>query len=228
VGDVLVSDLVDMAWMPVGEAHQKATLVILDRGDVLLEYDPTIDELRPLRLTAPETGQFAKLVGSYYGRFYVLDSGANQIWRYLPTADGYSNPPEEWLKAAMDLTGVLDMTIGDSIYLLYADGKIRKLSLGVPDTFDISDWDTPPNNPSAIFTRPSQETKWLYVADRGHSRIVQASQDGRLNQQFRLTADKVVEYGDVLAYVTGLFVDEIDEHAYPLSGQKLYLLTLPE
>jgi hypothetical protein len=227
VGDVLVSDLVDMVWVPVGEGRQKASLVVLERGGALLEYDPATKELRSLQVAASDTWQFPTLVGSIYGRFYLLDPNANMIWRYYPTADGYSNLPDEWLKEAVDLAGVKDMVIGDSIYLLYADGKIRKLWDGRPDAFDISDWDTPPNDPAAIFTRPSEEMKWLYVADRGNSRIVQASQEGRFEQQFRLTGAAVAEHGDLLAQVTSFFVDEIGGHAYLLSERKLYLLVLP-
>jgi hypothetical protein len=227
VGSVLVGDLVDMVWMPTGPGRQKASLVILESGGALLDYDPTTGQLLPLEVAASETWQYPKLVGSHSGRFYLLDSTANKIWRYDPTADGYSNPPEEWLQAQVDLAGVQDMAIGDSIYLVYADGRILKFSQGVADPFDISDWDIPPNNPSAIFTRPSEETRWLYVADRGNGRIVQSSKEGQFKQQFLLADAQAAENGDALSKATALFVDEIVGHAYVLSGQKLYLLILP-
>jgi hypothetical protein len=119
------------------------------------------------------------------------------------------------------------MAIGDSIYLLYADGAIRKFSTGEADTFDISDWDTPPSNPTSIFTRPPAETRWIYVADRGNSRIVQASKEGQFKQQFRVADATASESGDPLAGATDLFVDEIAGQAYLLSGRELYLLRLP-
>jgi len=228
VGNVLVSDLVDMVWMPAGNGRQKANLVILESGGSLLEYDPTTKELRPLPVAASETWQYPKLVSSYYGRFYLLDSTANKIWRYTPTVDGYSALPDEWLKEPVDLAGVMDMAIGDSIYLLYADGKMRKLSAGQPDAFDISDWDAPPRSPSALFTRPPEETKWIYVADRGNSRIEQSGKDGRFKRQFQLADLQVAQDSDPLASVTSLFVDEISGHAYFSSNQRLYLIILPD
>jgi hypothetical protein len=227
VGNVLVGDLVDMVWMPTGPGRQRASLVILESGGALLDYDPATGQLLTLQVAATETWQYPKLVGSHSGRFYMLDSTANKILRYDPTADGYSNLPDEWLQTEVDLAGVEDMAIGDSIYLVYADGRISKFSQGLPDPFDISDWDTPPNNPSAIFTRPPEETRWLYVADRGNSRIVQVSKEGSFEQQFLLADTQAVENGDALAEATALFVDEIVGHAYVLSGQKLYLLILP-
>ncbi len=228
VNNILVGDLVDMVWMPMGNDRQKAALVILESGGALVEYDPATGERTARRVAASETWQFPKLVGSYYGRFYLLDSSANKIWRYRPSGGGYSLPPDDWLETQIDLAGVVDMAIGNSIFLLYADGRIQKLTTGQPDTFAVSDWDTPPNSPSAIFTRPPDETQWIYIADRGNSRIVQCGTEGQFKRQLRLTDVQIEQVGDVLAGVTSLFVDEIGGRAYILSGRKLYLLALPD
>ncbi len=228
VGGVLVADLVDMVWVPVGEGRQKANLVILESGGNLLEYDPTTGELVPLRVAGTDAWQFPSLVGSYYGRFYVLDSTANKIWRYQPTLDGYSAPPDDWLQAQVDLLGVVDMAIGNSIFLLYADGRMQKLTAGQPDAFDISDWDAPPRSPSALFARPPEETQWVYVADRGNNRIVQCGKDGKFKRQFQMADAEDSAGPDPLGGVTSLFVDEISGHAFFLSGQKLYLIILPD
>jgi hypothetical protein len=104
---------------------------------------------------------------------------------------------------------------------------MRKFTTGDPEPFDITDWDTPPSNPAAIFTRTPDETRWLYVADRGNERIVQSTKEGSMKQQYRLADNQATENGDALAGATSLFVDEIVGHAYLLSGQKLYLLVLP-
>jgi hypothetical protein len=228
VGNILVGDLVDMVWMPTGPGRQKEALVILESGGTLIEYDPTTAELVPLKVANADTWAYAELVGSYYGRFYVLDSTANKIWRYQPTADGYSAPPDDWLQTTVDLAGVTDMAIGDSIFLLYADGRLGRLTAGQPDTFDTADWDREPRNPTAIYTRPPEETRAVYVADPGNSRIVQCGKEGKFERQFRL-ADPEIEGGsDPLEGVISLFVDESIGHAYFLSGQKLYLVILPD
>jgi hypothetical protein len=224
VGSVLVGDLVDMTWMPTGPNRQKASLVILESGGHLLDFDPMTGELLPLQVAGSDAWRFPELVGSHSGRFYLLDSSANKIWRYGPTADGYTDPPEEWLQSEVDLGGAVDMAIADSIYLLYADGTIRKLTLGQPDTFDIAAWDTPLRGPTGLFTRPPEETQWLYIADAGNGRIVQSDQAGTLKQQFRVAE---TTEGDPLAAARNLFVDEIGGRAFVLSGDQLYLLILP-
>ncbi|HSJ53674.1 MAG TPA: hypothetical protein VLC52_07970, partial [Anaerolineae bacterium] len=171
--------------------------------------------------------RFPQLVGSHSGRFYLHDSSANEIWRKGPTPEGYGGPPEQWLQGDVDLAGVVDMAISDSIYLLYADGTIRKLTIGQPDAFDVAGWDTPLRGPTALFTRPPEETQWLYIADPGNARIVQADGAGQLKGQFRVAESSAGGEGDPLAGAKNLFVDEIGGRAYVLSGQKLYLLILP-
>jgi hypothetical protein len=227
VGDVVAGDLWDMVWMPTGPDRQRASLVILESGGALLDYDPATGELVSMRLLASERWPPPVYVGSHTGRFYLLDSAASMIWRYSPTPDGYSAGPEEWLQAELDLTGVVDMAIGDSIYLLYANGTLQKLSMGAPDTFDTQDWDTPPRDPAALFTKPPDDTQWVYVADRGNARIVQCNKEGRFEGQFQLTESQAATHGDILAHATSLFVDEPGGNAYLLSGHKLYLLALP-
>ena len=227
VAGVLVGDLVDMVWMPLGNGRQKSSLIILESGGALLDYDPTTGELTALEVGATDQWQFPELIGSHSGRFYVLDSTANKIWRYNPTPDGYSGSPDEWLQEEIDLAGVVDMAIGDSIFLLYANGQIRRLTLGEVDSFETSDWDTAPRNPSALFTRPPEETQWLYLGDRGNSRIVQVNKDGGFRQQFRVADSQIDQDGDPLAELSSLFVDEIGGYAFVLGGNGLYALKLP-
>jgi hypothetical protein len=219
--------MVDMVWMPAGNGRLREGLVILESGGSLVDYDPTSGALIPLQLAGADAWQFPQLVGSHSGRFYLLDSTANQIWRYNPTQDGYSTPPAQWLEAEIDLAGVRDMAVGDSIFLLYADGRIEKLSTGAPDQFEISDWDTPPRGPTAIFTRPPSDTQWVYVADPGNNRIVQSSKEGSFRRQFRLAESEDGVETNVLGNVTSLFVDEIGGRAYFLSDDGLYMILLP-
>ncbi len=228
VGQVLVGDLVDMAWIPVGENRQKAALAILESNGALLEYDPATGELVPRSVAASDSWQFPRVIGGYSGRFYLLDSTASKIWRYDHALDGYSSQPYDWLQTAVDLAGVVDMAIGHSIYLLFSDGRIAKYSQGVLDTFDISDWDTPPSSPSALFTRPPEEVRSVYVADPANGRIVQCGKDGRFERQFRLGDSGTGEDGNALSAVTSLFVDEIAGRAFFLSGRKLYMIKLPD
>jgi hypothetical protein len=221
-GNIVVSDLVDMVWMPTGGGRQTSNLLVLESGGALLEYDP-IFGLTVLPVGDKDKWRYPQLIGSYFGNFYLLDSQSNQIFKYLPTADGgYSNPPEAWFQIDVDLAGVVDMAIDGYIYLLYADGRILKFMGGEPAPFEQTELDEPLRGPTAIFTSPDEETKFLYVADAGNGRIVQFSKEGQFIRQFR-----AAEAG-VFDQLKNLHVDEIGSKFYILSGNTLYMANIPE
>jgi hypothetical protein len=221
-GDIVVSDLVDMVWMSIGAGRQTSNLLVLESGGALLEYDPVFG-LAALPVGDKDTWRYPQLIGSYFGNFYLLDSQSNQIFKYLPTADGgYSNPPTAWFQVDVDLAGVVDMAIDGYIYFLYADGRILKFMGGEPAPFEQTELDEPLRGPTAIFTGPDEETKFLYVADAGNRRIVQFSKEGQFIRQFR-----PAEAG-VFDQLKSLHVDEIGSKFYILSGNTLYMANIPE
>ncbi len=221
-GDIVVGDLIDMVWMPVGSGRQTSNLLILESGGSLLEYDPVFG-LTVLPVGDKDKWRYPQLIGSYFGNFYLLDSQSNQIFKYLPTADGgYSNPPIPWFQVDVNLAGVVDMAIDGYIYLLYADGRILKFMGGEPVPFEQTELDEPLRGPTAIFTKPDEETKFLYVADAGNGRIVQFSKEGQFIRQF-----KAAEAG-VFNQLKSLHVDEIGSKFYILSGNTLYMANIPE
>ncbi|TEU14708.1 MAG: hypothetical protein E3J21_15070 [Anaerolineales bacterium] len=221
-GDIVVSDLVDMVWMSVGSGRQTSNLLVLESGGSLLEYDPVFG-LAVLPVGDKDKWRYPQLIGSYFGNFYLLDSQSNQIFKYLPTADGgYSNPPELWFQIDVDLTGVVDMAIDGYIYLLYADGRILKFMGGELEPFELTELDEPLRGPTAIFTGPDEETKFLYVADAGNRRIVQFSKEGQFIRQFRAAEPGVFDQ------LKNLHVDEIGSKLYVLSGNTLYMANIPE
>ena len=221
-GDIVVSELVDMVWMPVGGGRQTSNLLVLESGGALLEYDPVFG-LTVLPVGDKDKWRYPQLIGSYFGNFYLLDSQSNQIFKYEPTADGgYSNPPTAWFQVDVDLAGVVDMAIDGYIYLLYADGRILKFMGGEPAPFEQTELDEPLRGPTAIFTSSDEETKFLYVADAGNGRIVQFSKEGQFIRQFRAAEAGVFDQSK------SLHVDEIGSKFYILSGNTLHMANIPE
>lgn len=223
IDDINITDIVDIIWMPAGGGRQTSDLLILERNG-LLEYNASWG-IASTAIAAVDTWQSPRAVSSYFGNFYVMDTQAQSIKRYLPTVDGYSAPPEEYFLPGVevDLTGAVDMAIDGDVYVLYGSGQIRKFRAGEPVEFALSGLDAPLSNPTAIYTAPDELAQYIYVADAGNQRIVQFSKQGVFLRQFKPRAGEATVFDKLQA----IFVDEIGGKMYILNGNDLYGANVP-
>jgi hypothetical protein len=214
---IVVGDLIDMTWVEAEGWRARESLLVLESGGSLLEYDP-LRGISVLPLGGKERWIRPQITGSYEGDFYLLDSNLNQILRYKPDYDG---SPEDYLLAPseVNLAGVVDMALDGRIYLLYADGRIMKFDHGQPAPFEITGLYEPMRNPTALFT--SRESQFLYVADSGNKRILQFTKEGGLSRQL------IASQGEAFADLKGLFAIEKFNLLYFVSGNKLYVTNIP-
>jgi len=223
VDESTVGNLLGMTWMPAGGNRQTSDLLVLSRTG-LLEYHPNWGiALFPLAASDALIAPVA--VSSFFGNFYVLDPQGNKLWRYLPTADGYSAPPESYFpgEQPVDLSNAIDFAIDGAIYVLFNDGRIAKYLSGEAVEFNISGLDIPFNNPVSIFTAPNEEVQHIYVADAGNQRVVQLNKDGSFVRQFKPRAGEAVSFSNL----QDIFVDEIGARLYILDSNNLYVGNIP-
>jgi hypothetical protein len=156
IDTAVVGEMIDLVWMPAGGNRQTSDLLILESGG-LLEYNPSWG-LVPVPIADKDAWSLPTAVGSYFGNFYILDPQAGQIFRYLPSAEDYSIPVENYFPedVSVDLTGAVDIAIDGFIYVLYADGAIRKFEGGVPVEFQVTEIDKPLNRATAIYAAPDE------------------------------------------------------------------------
>ncbi len=217
-----VGELVGMAWMPGGEGRQTGALLILGRNGLLLAHDPTWERLVGTTLPASETWQYPVAASGYLGNFYILDPGLRQVLRYRSSGAGYASPPDPYLaESTPDMASAIDMAIDGFVYLLFEDGRLEKYLSGkpVPLTLDLTD--RPLRQPSAIYTAPDAEVRFLYVADPPNGRVLRCDKEGRLIQQF------VLEGNDALQQVRDIFVDEVGSWLYFLADNQLFMVNIP-
>ncbi len=162
------------------------------------------------------------MVAGYNGNLYVADPGADQIWRYAPTANGYEGEPSGWFQAgkAPDMANLVDLGIDGRIWMLYSDGRLLKFLSGEQQPFTWTDLPDPLNGPTALAV--SQEGDRLYVADPGNARIVEATKDGKFLRQFK------AREGDLLRNVRDLYLDEAKGFFYIVTGDQLYKASVPQ
>ena len=153
---------------------------------------------------------------SFAGNIYLLDSQKNQIWKYLPTADGYSESREYLTKGTtVDLSKALRMQIESSVYILKSGGDMLRFTRGDKDNFSYSGVPSGLKDPKSFFV--SSDTDNLYILDSGNSRLIILTKTGSY---------KGTISGDKFATATDLVVDEKGKKVYLLDGSKIYSVDL--
>jgi hypothetical protein len=228
VGTDSIGALIDCVWMNRGGGRQTSALLILEEDGALLNYDPSwmdaagTAQLKRSFLGTPPRGT-PKVVGSYEGRFYILDTtadGSGQIWRYKPQGDKYPDLPERYFTnpPPKSLEGAVDMAIDGHIYVLYADGTILKFLGGTPQSFNIQGLPDGLGEVVALALEPV-DSDLVYIADRGGERVVVLNAEGVFQAQFRAEG----AFDDLEA----LAMNETMSHMYVLNSGQLYALPLP-
>lgn len=171
-------------------------------------------------LGTPPTGT-PRAVGSFGGRFYILDTVAEQLYRYEPRGDTYPDLPDRYFVTPppRSLATALDIAIDGNIYVLYADGTILKFLQRELQPFDVRDLLGDISQVVAMAVDPDGDSGAVYVADRGSRRIVVLGPDGAFQAQFR--AEEAFDELEALA------VDEAARRLYTVSGGRLYIASLP-
>jgi len=193
------------------------TGVLLDSG-TLLRYT-TSDNPVVWPVVASDTWQSPAAVATFDGNLYILDSGRDQIYKYVPVGEGYTAAPTLWIQGQVSLTTAVDMAIDGMIYVILNDGTLLRFIAGKPEPFDLIALDEPLRNPVAIFTTPS--SKSLFIADAGNQRIVQVGKDRLFQRQFRPRRGS-----SAFAKLQDIFIDEARGILFALSENVLYAARL--
>jgi hypothetical protein len=221
VSERQVGDLIDLIWMPSGGARARSSLLVLDSGG-LLDYDLAWNvRSAPLGPGAPggaPTG--TRAIAAFGGNLYLLDPAAGRLLRYRPQGEGYGAPESYFDKPPGDLGTAIDLGIDGNVYVLYADGRIRKFFAGAERPFAASRIADPIRRPVAITVDSEARQGAIYVADAHGARILQLNTDGAYLRQFRAIGDAFDALEDAL-------VDERGGRLFALSNGKLYVARLP-
>lgn len=157
-------------------------LLVVDAGRTLFAIDDAADavpEVLALR-DADELRSVAALA-VYLGNLYILDPVAGEVWKYLPAAEGFDSERSALL-GGVDLDGATGLTVDGDVYIL--DGEtVRRFVAGREVEPILSGIDEPPQSASGLVEDVLRGL--LYLADRGHSRIVASEGTGPFLRQYR-------------------------------------------
>jgi len=156
---------------------------------------------------------------------YVLDPGANQIWRYVPPIGErrYSNAPEEYFTGEdrPDLSNAIDLGISETgeVFVLFADGTVGRYLSGNPQEFEYSlKPEGAIQSGASLFIDNDREARTLFIVDPETEAIYETSWAGTFQRGFRPR-----NLPDAFENLSGFYADSVESNnLYVLAGNRLY------
>lgn len=231
-GNFVVGELIDIEWLTAGGTAHDNVLIALDKDGQLIAYSPTFFASAQKLVTE---GRWVRPVALavFRSNIYVLDAGANQIWRYLPPAGvrAYPNAPEEYFNGDTlpDLENAVDLGISEegAVYVLFADGMVKRYrrnaqSIVEEQPFDIREAPSGAlQSGVALFVDNDPLSRQLYIVDPETDAIYETLWGGKFRRGYRPR-----NLPDAFDEVSGIYADAVvRNNMYVVAGNKLYQLT---
>jgi len=214
--------LIDITCHQPESGQPSLGLLILGAGGRLWAYDSHWSEARSVALSPAPGGHEPVAMATYYGRLYLLDPAAGQIWRYLPKNGEFGGEIERYFSSEEppSLSGARDMALNSSIYVLFEDGGVARYEKGTAVPFAISGIPAPEAHFVALAVDPNLENGPVYLADGAAERIVVLREDGAFCAQLRPP-------GREFQGLQALTVSGAGDSLFVLARGKIYRVTIP-
>jgi len=223
----VVGGLIDLIWMEDGGVPQRNVLAVVTRNGLLVTYSPSWD-VTAVVLPGFEAWQDPRAVAVYNRDLYILDAGANEIWRYQAAESSYPNTPQRYFTDVLpELSDAVDMQIdtNGNIYVLHTGGRISKYFFGRPEPYDLQGLPQPLTRPTALFLNLSLFDRSLLIADPG-------SPGGGSLYSTSLTGTFLANYkgsdSAVFNALSGAYNQDNPPYIYVTSGNRLYYFSRPQ
>lgn len=153
-------------------------LIFIMKGGKIISFSAVSGKSQDNNINFPASANITS-AASYLTYAYILDSSANQIYRY-PRAEGGFGEKSNWLKDATDLSQAQDLAVSENIFVA-SKGSLLKLSRGAKVDFPIQFTATPISF-DKVFTKP--DSQFIFVLDKTNSRILKLSLEGDILAQY--------------------------------------------
>jgi len=230
VGQYTIGDLFDIDWLRSGGTVHDNVLLALDRNGVLVAYSPTFFATAQ-QLVIEGRWQNPIAMAVFRSNLYVLDIGANQIWRYVPPAGErrYSAAPEEYFNGdeLPDLKDAVDFGISDegAVYVLFRDGTVRRYRRNIQGYVEEQPFEYRQRPPGAItsgvtlFVDNDPASLQLYILDTANATIYETLLAGTYQKGYRPS-----NLPDAFHDLRGFYADAVvRNNMYVIAGNRIYV-----
>jgi hypothetical protein len=216
-----ITGLVDLFW-----SEDTTQILALDKSGVLVECSPRfLQSCDSQQLLNAENWNRPIAVTSWQGKLYILDPGANQIWRYEASGGTYANSPIEYFQGdnRPDLRSAVDFSIDDdkgSVYILLANGTVLRFVSGnqVPFAFTGFPGEQTPKSADALFLNNDPTSLTMFVTSQADRTIYETTHGGTFTSMYRAFNE------DNFATLSDLSMDANQQVIYAASGNTIYWL----
>ena len=165
---------------------------------------------------ASASAKWQKLASAdtYRDNLYLLDSGAKQVWKYVPAADETLGGPQSYFSESFTETPV-SFAVDGSVWMV-TKSNLFKFFGGKKQKFEVKNLPRAFSEIADVYTREGLAN--LYILDKGGSGLfVIEKASGKYSALY--TDDKLKE-------ATSVAVDEANRIAYVLAGNIVYSFNL--
>ena len=231
VGALSIGTLFDLIWLPGIASETRDSITMIDLGGGLFHYYPNLGDIGGATLANSSAWLDPVAMADYLDRLYVLDSEAQQIWKYY-AGEGFTQfPGDEAIafSASMGLEGAVDFdlyTEDGSLVVLYADGRIRYYDTRSGrvhwDETDLlaSGLATPFVAPTTVKLVGNGLNASIFVFDPGSGRLVQLSRGGVVLNQYRIMDENGV---DIISRGADFAVTDTPQSIFVVAGENIYV-----
>ena len=147
----------------------------------------------------------------YNGNLYLLDSGNNEIYKYLVAENGYSAKTSYFKGGSTALKEAHSLAIDSSVYVGFSD-HIFKFTSGSQDDFKTS---YPEGSISLIKIYTSKDVEKVYAWNKSKGALYILGKNGTYERE--INSSILVQANDFIVY---------NNSAYILFGSKIYRISL--
>ncbi len=183
--------------------------------DKLIKLTTGDGTIKTIDVSYPSGSGNITALNVYSRRLYDFDQSTKQIYKHDAIKTGFDQG-KEWLRAPLVASGtVVSLAIDGDMFLLFANGDIKKFTKGEEQPFSVQGLAPPLTSANKMWTYA--DALYMYVLDTAGKRLILLDKDGKLQRQ--ITATEFVAPSD-------MSIDETAGVAYVIDSGKLYQVSL--
>jgi hypothetical protein len=224
VSGQVVGGLIDLTWVEEGGIPQRNVMAAIARNGLLITYSPSWN-VTAVVLPGFEAWQDPRAMAVYNRDLYIMDAGANEIWRYQANADSYASLPQRYFTDVVPQLGdALDMEIdtNGNIYILHSSGKITKYFFGREQPFAFEGLPQPVSRPTALNISLSLLDRNFFISDPGGGRLYAVALNGTFLTNYKDAQNNVFDT------IGGVASQDRPSMIYLVAGNRLLYFPRPQ